>query len=108
MFALNVFVFEASHEECDVTQFDQITEAVVQRSSVKNIFLKCSQNSQENTWCQSLFFKKVAGLKVAGLRPATLLKNRVLPVELSPPHTRSLLPWLTVPEKCLLTNLKII
>ena len=35
----------------------------------EKIFLEISQNSQENT-CASLFFNKVAGL-----RPATLLKN---------------------------------
>ena len=51
---------------------------------VKKVFLEISQNSQENTctrvsfliklqaWGQSLFFNKVAGL-----RPATLLKKRL-------------------------------
>ena len=29
--------------------------------SVKKVFLKISENSQENTLCQSLFFNKVAG-----------------------------------------------
>ena len=48
-------------------------EAVAQRCSVKKMFLEISQNSQENKhMCQSLFFNKVAGL-----RPATLLKNRL-------------------------------
>ena len=42
-----------------------------QRCSVKKIFLEISQNSQEST-CGSLFFNKVAGL-----RPATLLKKRL-------------------------------
>ena len=32
------------------------------RCSVKKVFLKKSQNSQENT-CASLFFNKIAGLK---------------------------------------------
>ena len=53
-------------------------EAVVQRCSVKKLFLKISQNSQENT-CARVFFSKVVGL-----RPAILLKmrlwNRCLPV----------------------------
>ena len=47
-------------------------EAVVQRCSVKMVFLEISQNSQENTCARVSFFKKVAGL-----RPATLLKKRL-------------------------------
>ena len=46
-------------------------EAVVQRCSVKKLFLEISQNSQENT-CSRAFFNKVTGL-----RPATLLKKRL-------------------------------
>ena len=42
----------------------------LQRCSIKKLFLKISQNSQENTVCLSLFVNKVAGL-----RPATLLKK---------------------------------
>ena len=45
------------------------TEAVVQRCSVKKMFSKISRNSQENSVPESLFNK------VAGLRPATLLKT---------------------------------
>ena len=45
-------------------------EAVVQRCSVKKVFLEISQNSQENTCARVSFFNKVAGL-----RPATLLKR---------------------------------
>ena len=41
------------------------------RYSVKKVFLEISQNSQTNQLCLSLFFNKVAGL-----RPATLLKKR--------------------------------
>ena len=60
----------------------QHSEAVVQMCSVEKVFLEIAQNSQENTctrasfliklqvWGQSLFFNKVAGL-----RPATLLKK---------------------------------
>ena len=44
-------------------------EAVVRRCSVKKVFLKISQNSQENT-CARVFFNKGAGL-----RPATLFKK---------------------------------
>ena len=46
------------------------TEAVGQRCSVKKVLLEISKNSQENT-CARVFFNKVAGL-----RPATLLKKR--------------------------------
>ena len=46
-----------------------LLEAVVQRCSVKKVFLEISQNSQENS-CASLFFNKVACL-----RSATLLKK---------------------------------
>ena len=35
----------------------------------KKVFVEISQNSQEKNLCQGLFFDKVAGL-----RPATLLK----------------------------------
>ena len=48
------------------------TEAVVQRCSVKKVFLEFSQNSQENTCARVSFL-----IKVAGLRPATLLKERL-------------------------------
>ena len=46
----------------------QITsEAIARRSSVKNMFLKMSQNSQENT-CVGVSFFMVSLCKVAGLR----------------------------------------
>ena len=38
------------------------SEAVVQRCSVKKVFLKISQNSQENTRAR-VFFNKVAGIR---------------------------------------------
>ena len=39
------------------------TEAVVQRCSVKKVFLKILQNSQGNKHlCQNLFFNKIVGL----------------------------------------------
>ena len=47
-------------------------EAVVQRCSVKKVFLEISKNPQENTCAQNLYFNKFAGL-----RPATLLKTRL-------------------------------
>ena len=46
-------------------------ETFFQRCSAKKMFLEISQNSQENT-CARVFFKKIAGL-----RPATLLKKRL-------------------------------
>ena len=48
----------------------QLTDAIARACSVKKVFLEISQNSKENT-CQIPFFNKVAGL-----RPATLLKKR--------------------------------
>ena len=48
------------------------SEAVVQRYSVKKVFLEISQNSQENTCARVSFLNKVAGL-----RPATLLRKRL-------------------------------
>ena len=51
--------------------FSEHKEAVAGRCSLRKVFLEISQNSQENT-CASLCFKKVAGL-----RPATLLKQRL-------------------------------
>ena len=49
----------------------QILEAVARRCSVKKVFFKISQFTRKHL-CQSLFFNKVAGL-----RPAILLKNRL-------------------------------
>ena len=46
-------------------------EAVVQRCSVRKVFLEISQSSQENTCPRVSFFIK------AGLRPVTLLKKRL-------------------------------
>ena len=45
-------------------------EAATRGVLYKNVFLKTSQNSQQKNLCQGLFFNKVAGLK-----PATLLKK---------------------------------
>ena len=60
----------------------QRSEAVVQRCSVKKVFLEISQNSQENACAkvlflimQSLFFNKVAGLRLT-----TLLQKRLAQV----------------------------
>ena len=47
-------------------------KAVPKMCSVKKVFLQILQNSQEKHLWQSLFFNKVAGL-----RPATLLKKRL-------------------------------
>ena len=47
-------------------------EAVVQKCSVKKVFLEISEHSQENTCARVSFFNKIAGLK-----PATLLKKRL-------------------------------
>ena len=39
-----------------------LTEAVTQTCSVKKMFLKISQDSQENACARASFFNKVAGL----------------------------------------------
>ena len=49
-------------------------KAVVQRCSVKQVFLETSQNSQESTCARVSFLIK---LQASGLRPATLLKKRL-------------------------------
>ena len=48
-------------------------KTVVQRCSVKNVFLEISQSSPENTCTRVSFL-----IKVGGLRPATLLKKETL------------------------------
>ena len=58
-------------EKSSFTHPPSYTEAVVQRCSVKKVFLEISQNLQENARARISFFSKVAGL-----RPATLLKKR--------------------------------
>ena len=40
------------------------SEAVIQRCSVKKMFIEISQNSQENTCTRVSFFHKVAGLSL--------------------------------------------
>ena len=52
-------------------EHSNMSEAVVQRCSVKKMLLGVSQNSQENTCPRVSFFNKVAGLS-----PATLSKKR--------------------------------
>ena len=49
-----------------ISVIDTLTEAVVRWSSVKKVFLKIPQNSQENTCARykSLFFNKVVGLSL--------------------------------------------
>ena len=49
-----------------------LTEAVVRRCSVKKMFLKISQNSQENTCAWVSFFNKVAGLACNFIKNKTL------------------------------------
>ena len=51
--------------------FKQTSEAVVQRCSVKKVFLEISQNSQESTCARVSFLIKLQA------RPATLLKKRL-------------------------------
>ena len=41
-----------------------ITKAVTEKCSVKNMFLKVSQNSKEKHLCWNLFFQKVAGWRL--------------------------------------------
>ena len=48
------------------------SEAVVWRCIIKTVFLEISQKFSGKYLCQSLFFNKVAGL-----RPASLLKKRL-------------------------------
>ena len=71
-----VRIFQVISSKRLMTMFEDraivFLEALVRRCSVKKVFLEISQNLQENTWCQSLFFNTAAGL-----RPATLLKRRL-------------------------------
>ena len=55
--------------KCGTSETLMFSEAVLQRFSLKKVFLKISQNSQENT-CARGFFNKVADLK-----PAITIKN---------------------------------
>ena len=68
------FVFLNNHQNNkDFTKFLQFRakfHAVAQRCSVKKVVLEIPQNSQKNTCAR-------ASNKVAGLRPATLLKKRL-------------------------------
>ena len=55
--------------KCETSETLMFPEAVLQRFSLKKVFLKISQNSQENTSARG-FFNKVADLK-----PAITIKN---------------------------------
>ena len=52
--------------------FKVTSEAVVRRCSLEKVFLEISKKFTGKHLCQSLFLNKVAGL-----RPATLLKKRL-------------------------------
>ena len=59
-----------------------VLEAFFRNCSVKKVFLKNSQNSQENICVRVSFLIKLQASdlffnKVAGLKPATLLKKRL-------------------------------
>ena len=85
-FIINLWICRISKKKSfKVTwKFTNSPEVAAQRCFVKKVFLKTWQDSQENTcarvsfliklqvWGQSLFLNKVAGL-----RPATLLKRRL-------------------------------
>ena len=67
--------FQNNHQntkkiQSKINEFLQNREAVIRRCSVKKVFLKISQNSQENTSTRVFFSIKL------GLRSATLLKKR--------------------------------
>ena len=51
------------HNQNDIERFLWI-EAVAKRYTVKKVFLEISQKSQKKHLYQSLFFNKVAGLKL--------------------------------------------
>ena len=51
------------HNQNDIERF-LWTEAVAKRCTVKKVFLEISQSSQKKHLYQSLFFNKVAGLKL--------------------------------------------
>ena len=55
-----------------VAFFISESEAVAQRCSIKKVFLKFSQNSQEKNLRRSLFLNKIAGLRLL-----ILLKKRL-------------------------------
>ena len=57
---------------------ESISEAVSRKCAVKMVFLKISQNSQENACVRISFFNNFTGL-----RPATLLKQRLCLVNLT-------------------------
>ena len=58
--------------KCEISGHVQNTEAVVQRCSVKKVFLEISQNSQENICTRVSFL-----IKLQASDPATLLKKRL-------------------------------
>ena len=59
---LNTKIYRKRKLQVALVELDmKMLEAVVQRCSVKKLFLEISQNLQENT-CVRVFFNKVAGL----------------------------------------------
>ena len=64
-----IYIIWSVHKNQSTTLF---TEAVSRRCSLKKLFLKILQNSQENATAGVSFFSKVSGL-----RPTTLLEKRI-------------------------------
>ena len=56
------------------------TEAVVQRCSVKKVFLEISQNSQENTWARDYFLIKLQASGFAWIRFFLIVEVSILHV----------------------------
>ena len=83
MLFLGVFRKFPEHLFCELplggSFFQDLSEAVVCRCSIKWLFLKMSQNSQKKHLCQSLFFNKVARWGL-GRRSVTLFKNTLVSV----------------------------
>ena len=53
------FGLDETSTECKVSTFLKRTEAIVQKSAVKKVFLEISQNSQENTCARASFLIKL-------------------------------------------------
>ena len=66
-----LFTTEVQLHNYIVFLIDHIVEAVVERCSVKKVFLEISQNSQENTCARVSFLIKLQP------KPAALLKKRL-------------------------------
>ena len=77
-----------------ITELQEVLEAVVQRCSVKKVFLEISQNSQENTCARDSFLINLSLAQVFSCEFCEISKNTFF-------HRTPLMAASEVPDSCI-------